>query len=72
MSNNSYKTEENDLSTVVCEPSIAYKMAVHNYSTMPCRMTESELNAEIRQSIKDADNGLGITISEARSRHPRL
>ena len=35
----------------------------------PCQMTEMELRSEIMQSIKDAENGLGITLAEARKRH---
>jgi hypothetical protein len=72
MSNNSYRIEDDGVSAMVSEPSMAYKMATHNYPTMPCRMTTNELKAEIRQSIEDANNGLGITLSEARKQHPRL
>ncbi|MDR3262667.1 MAG: hypothetical protein LBT78_12675 [Tannerella sp.] len=41
-------------------------------NTVPCRMTADELRAEVIQSVKDARNGLGITVEQARARHPRL
>ncbi|MDR0232130.1 MAG: hypothetical protein LBI82_08435 [Dysgonamonadaceae bacterium] len=35
----------------------------------PCRMTETELRCELKQSIEDAEKGLGVTLVEARKRH---
>ncbi|MCL2327168.1 MAG: hypothetical protein FWC39_01510 [Bacteroidetes bacterium] len=35
----------------------------------PCQMTEMEMRHEVMQSIDDAEQGLGITLSEARKRH---
>jgi len=35
----------------------------------PCQMTEIEMRYEVMQSVKDAEKGLGITLSEARKRH---
>jgi hypothetical protein len=35
-------------------------------------MTLAELKAEVRQSVADAQTGSGITLAEARARHPRL
>ena len=40
-------------------------------TVMPCRMTVDELRAEVLQSVKDAQNGLGISIEQVRSKHPR-
>ena len=34
----------------------------------PCRMTEAELRREVMQSVEDAENGLGVTLAEARKR----
>ena len=39
---------------------------------MPCCMAIDELKTELQQSVEDANNGLGITIKQARKRHPIL
>jgi hypothetical protein len=39
---------------------------------LPCRMTVEELRAEVRESVKDAEKGLGITVEQARTIHPRI
>ncbi|MDR3269652.1 MAG: hypothetical protein LBT83_11385 [Tannerella sp.] len=44
----------------------------HSENTVPCRMTADALRTEVIQSVKNARNGLGITIEQARARHPRL
>ena len=52
-----------------CEPEVAYcSQAVEP----PCCMTLDELKAELRLSVEDAQNGLYITIEQARKQHPRL
>jgi hypothetical protein len=38
---------------------------------LPCRMMVEELRAEVQESAKDAEKGLGITVEEARAMHPR-
>jgi hypothetical protein len=62
----------------VGEPAVAYQKAVSRASenrnlnsVQPCRMTTDELKTEVRQSVEDARNGLGITLEQARVRHPR-
>ena len=35
----------------------------------PCQMTETEMRYEVMRSIKDAERGLGITLTKARKRH---
>jgi hypothetical protein len=39
---------------------------------LPCRMTVEELREEVRESVKDAEKGLGITVEQARAIHPRI
>jgi hypothetical protein len=69
-----YKSSDN-MPDCVAEPAVAYKAMpfdiVEKFDLSSCS-TLAELKAELRQSVKDADNGLGITLEQARARHPRL
>ena len=56
----------------VQEPTVAYQRMNAVSATFPCSMTIDELKAEVMQSVEDAQNGLGITIEQARNRHPRI
>ena len=38
----------------------------------PCQMSVSEMRYEVMQSVKDAQKGFGITLSEARRRQPKF
>ncbi|MDR1783271.1 MAG: hypothetical protein LBR13_03320 [Dysgonamonadaceae bacterium] len=74
MSNKPYNLTDNTTESVA-EPAVAYN-AVHlgiveKFDLRSCS-TLAELKAELRQSVKDASNGLGITLEQARARHPRL
>lgn len=66
MQNNMYKTAES--ATIDFEPDVAYSDSL---LVPPCLMTIDDLKTELRQSVKDARNGLYITIEQARKRHPR-
>ena len=35
----------------------------------PCQITETEMRCEVMQSLEDAEEGLGVTLAEARKRH---
>ncbi len=35
----------------------------------PCQMTEMEMRREVMQSVAEAEQGLGIALSEARKKH---
>jgi len=74
-----YNTEKDTRSTVA-EPIMAYRAATVNsspnpatllHSVLPCCMSIDELKFEVQQSIEDAQNGLGITLEQAKSRHLR-
>jgi erythronate-4-phosphate dehydrogenase len=39
---------------------------------LPCRMTVEELRTEVRESVKDAEKGLGITVEQARTIHQEI
>jgi hypothetical protein len=80
MPNKPYKIKD-DVPMTVGEPAVAYQRTepaiklntnVPYNPALPCRMTIDELKAEVRQSVEDAGNGLGITLEQARMRHPRL
>jgi hypothetical protein len=67
MSNKPYIVPETT-PTNICEPE-----GVSFVEALPsCSMTLDELKIELCQSVEDAQNGLYITIEQARSRHPRL
>jgi hypothetical protein len=36
----------------------------------PCQMSENELRYEVLESVKDARTGLGISLAQARKKHP--
>jgi hypothetical protein len=67
MPNKLYKTPE-DAQAIVAEPVATYPAKVT--VSRPCHITVDELKAEVLQSVEDAGNGLGITIEQARKRHP--
>jgi hypothetical protein len=78
MPNKSYKNPE-DAQMVVADSAVSYRTGAAESSPslewrpnviQPCHMTVDELKAEVRQSVEDAGNGLGITIEQARRRHP--
>jgi hypothetical protein len=78
MLNKSYKTPE-DVPMAVANSAVAYRAGATETSpslewrpnvVQPCRMTVDELKTEVQQSVEDAANGLGITIEQARKRHP--
>lgn len=68
MKNKQYKKSENTPATLH-EPAVTY---LTKSTSPPCSMTIDELKNEVRQSVKDAQNGLHITLEQARNRHPRL
>ena len=61
---------------IISEPAVAYRRAkvpmFPLYDHLPCQMSIEELRADVCQSVEDARNGLGITLKQARMRHPRL
>lgn len=38
----------------------------------PCKMTVEELRNEVVESIEDVRKGLGVSIENARAKHPRM
>lgn len=73
-----YETGGNALE-ILAEPAVAYRtkplrgnVETASGAVLPGQVTIAELKTELRQSLEDSRNGLGITLEQARARRPRL